>query len=150
MSREPEPPFWKQKSLSEFNQQEWEALCDGCGRCCVVKLEDMDTAELHYTDVACHLLDLDTTRCRDYENRLQRVPLCIQLSADNLNQIPFLPSTCSYRLVYEGKELPSWHPLISQQADSTFLAGMSVRFKVISEDELLDDELEWHIVDWIK
>ncbi|HBC58615.1 MAG TPA: YcgN family cysteine cluster protein [Gammaproteobacteria bacterium] len=146
----PELPFWKQKSLHEFSTQEWEALCDGCGRCCVAKLEDMDTGELHYTNVACRLLDLETTRCGDYKNRFQRVPLCVKLTPDNLSQIPYLPSTCSYRLVYEGKDLPSWHPLISHQADSTFLAGICVGDKVISEDDITEDELEWHIVDWIK
>lgn len=128
--------------------QEWELLCDGCGRCCLVKLEDIDTGELHYTDVACRLLDLDLCRCTDYENRTQRVADCVMISPDNVAETDWLPPTCAYRLLHENKELRWWHPLISGTAQTVDDAGISVRGKIIAEDTVAEDDVQDHCVKW--
>lgn len=141
-------PFWKVKSLDALSTEEWESLCDGCGRCCLVKLEDSDSGEVHYTNVSCRLLDTDTCRCKDYPNRKQLVPECFVLSAATLADYPYLPETCAYRLLYEGKDLPRWHPLVSGSHDSVHEAGISVVGKAISEEYVHPDQLEEHIVDW--
>ena len=143
-----EKPFWQAKRLDEMSQQEWESLCDGCARCCLVKLEDADTGEIHYTNVACKLLDTTTCRCTDYPGRKQRVSACFVLTAATIGDYPYLPETCAYRRLAEGKDLPDWHPLITGDAESVRLAGISVRDKVISEEYVHQDELEQHIVDW--
>lgn len=132
--------FWKQKSLREMTAAEWESLCDGCGRCCLHKLEDMDSGAVHYTRVACRLLDLDSCRCLDYSHRTARVPDCETLTPDKLTQIAWLPVTCAYRLVAEGKDLPSWHPLVSGDPQSVHDAGVSVRLLAVSEVEVDDYE----------
>ena len=106
-----EDPFWKRKSLAEMTA-EWESLCDGCGKCCVLKIEDVDTGEVHYTDVACKLLDCATASCLDYANRKKRVPDCIMLTPQNLDALPWMPESCAYRVLHEGGELPHWHPLV--------------------------------------
>ena len=111
MNTEIRPFFWKHYSLEQLNQTEWEALCDGCGLCCLIKLEDEDTEEIAYTKVACKLLDCQTARCSDYANRHQFVPDCIQLTPEKLQSIGWLPSSCAYRRLNEGKNLPSWHYL---------------------------------------
>ncbi len=124
---EPDAPFWRSKTLAQMSQEEWESLCDGCGKCCLIGLEDMDTGEIHLTDVACRLLDGQTCRCRDYANRQREVPDCVQLTPDNVGQLHWLPKTCAYRLVSEGKPLRSWHPLVSGDAESVHRANVSVR-----------------------
>ena len=106
-------PFWKQKKLQEMSKSEWESLCDGCGRCCLNKLEDWDTAEIYYTNIACSELDCDTCRCKSYDFRFDVVPDCIDLTPQKVEEITWLPPTCAYRLVKEGKDLHPWHPLIS-------------------------------------
>lgn len=131
--------FWNAKSLADLSSSEWESLCDGCGRCCLVKLEDEESGELHYTSLACAELDLESCRCRHYQDRLARVPDCIALSAATLGDYPWLPSTCAYRLIASGEPLPAWHPLISGHADSVHSAGVSVRNFAISEGDLDDD-----------
>lgn len=131
--------FWNDKSLGGLTQAEWESLCDGCGRCCLVKLEDEESGALHYTAVACAELDLESCRCRHYTARTERVADCIALTAATLNGYPWLPTTCAYRLIAEGKPLPSWHPLISGQHDSIHTAGISVRNFAISLADLDDD-----------
>ena len=142
-------PFWEEKSLSEMNEAEWEALCDGCGRCCLVKLEDEDTAEIAYTDVGCRLLDGEACRCRDYERRSERVPDCIRLTPETVRAIGWLPPTCAYRLVEEGADLPAWHPLVSGDAESVHRAGVSVRGRVGAlEDDLTIDEIVDRVVAW--
>ena len=136
--------FWKHKTLAEMSAAEWESLCDGCGKCCLHKLEDEDNGDLHYTNVACRLLDLNTARCRHYPDRQRWVPDCIQLSIDNIEQFGWLPSTCAYRLLAEGEDLPDWHPLVSGDRQSVHRAGVSIRGWTISEDDA--DDLEDHVL----
>ncbi|HEY0635542.1 MAG TPA: YcgN family cysteine cluster protein [Gammaproteobacteria bacterium] len=131
--------FWNDKPLGELNAAEWESLCDGCGRCCLVKLEDEESGELFYTAIACAELDLESCHCRDYPNRRAHVAECITLSAATLADYPWLPSTCAYRLVAAGQPLPAWHPLLSGNPESIHTAGISVRNFAISERDVDDD-----------
>jgi len=140
--------FWKTKTLDEMSPEEWELLCDGCGRCCLVKLEDVDTGELHYTDVACSLLDLGECRCTDYGNRSARVPDCVRLTPQSVAEIDWLPPTCAYRLVNENKDLYWWHPLVSGTTETVCEAGISVLGKVVSEDQVAADDLQGRCVTW--
>lgn len=142
--------FWNSKSLAELTDGEWEALCDGCGRCCLRKLEDEETGEIFYTDVACRLLDLDSTRCRQYADRHELVADCVGLSRDRLDELEWMPSTCAYRLRAEGLPLPEWHPLISGDRRTVHSAGISVRQRVISETCIPEEELQDRLVDWVK
>ncbi len=131
--------FWNEKSLGDLTTTEWESLCDGCGRCCLVKLEDEESGELHYTAIACAELDLESCRCQNYETRTERVPDCVALNAHSLETMSWLPSTCAYRLVAAGKPLPAWHPLESGSSNSVHDAGISVRNFAISEHDLEED-----------
>lgn len=140
--------FWKTKTLEEMSKSEWESLCDGCARCCLNKLEDWDTGEIYWTNVACKLLNHETCRCSDYANRQTLMPDCIQLNTQNIHTITWLPPTCAYRLVSEGLDLPHWHPLISGDPQSVHKAGVSVRGRAISEEGLSADDLEDHVVEW--
>lgn len=134
-------PFWKTKSLAEMNKAEWESLCDGCGKCCLSKLEDEDSGEIHWTSVACRLFDSGACKCRDYPNRTKKVDDCVQLTPENVGTISWLPETCGYRLVHEGRELYDWHPLISGDPASVHRAGVSIRGKVTAfEDDLNSSE----------
>lgn len=142
--------FWQELPLHEMSQQQWESLCDGCARCCLHKLQDDDTEEVFYTNVACELLDTSSCRCQDYTHRLQRIPDCLNLNAENLPEISWLPDTCAYRLLAEGKDLPAWHPLVSGNPQTVHTAGISVRGKVISKHYVHDNALEEHIVHWVK
>ena len=139
-------PFWQRKSLAEMTAEEWESLCDGCGKCCLHKLEDEHSGKLHYTNVACHLLNLDTCRCRHYEHRSQWVPDCVQVTATNIDDLRWMPLTCAYRLLAEGKALPDWHPLVSGNAASVHKAGASIRSWAQSETAIRD--VEEHIISW--
>jgi uncharacterized cysteine cluster protein YcgN (CxxCxxCC family) len=139
-------PFWRCKTLAAMTAREWESLCDGCGKCCLVKLEDERTGQVHYTDVACTLLDRDSCRCRDYPNRTRRVADCVKLSAKDVAAFGWLPSTCAYRLVAEGKDLPWWHPLVSGDPSTVHSAGVSVRGRCVAEREV--DNVEKRIVRW--
>lgn len=141
-------PFWKTRGLSEMTREQWESLCDGCGRCCLEKLEDMKTGKIRYTNVACELMDIDTCRCKAYENRTELVPDCHTLTADNIHKFRWLPRTCAYRLLFEGKDLAWWHPLVSGNADTVHEAGISVRGKIISGEFIHPDDLENYIVNW--
>jgi uncharacterized cysteine cluster protein YcgN (CxxCxxCC family) len=140
-----EPPFWEAKTLAQMSRGEWEQLCDGCGRCCLHKLRD-DDGNIHFTNVACRLLDGDSCACSDYAHRQRRVPDCVQLSPDNLDAIDWLPPSCAYRLLSEGKALPRWHRLVSNDADRVHTAGVSVRGRTI--DERRAGPLEHHVVEW--
>ncbi len=127
---------------------EWESLCDGCGRCCLNKLEDEETGQIHYTDVACRLLDLESCRCTSYEDRQRFVPDCRRLTPQNVGAIPWLPQTCAYRLLSEGRDLEWWHPLISGDPNTVIEAGISVKGRIVSERDT--DDLEAHVVEWSK
>lgn len=139
-------PFWKTKTLEEMTPQEWESLCDGCGRCCLHKLRDEETEELAFTNVACRLLDLHACTCRHYETRREQVPDCVSLTPELVRQIDWLPPSCAYRRVAEGRELAWWHPLVSGDAGDVHRAGVSVRGRAV--DERRAGELERYIVDW--
>lgn len=141
-------PFWKTKSLAEMSDAEWESLCDGCGRCCLNKLEDFDTGEIAWTDVACRLLDHETCRCTNYDLRTRMVPDCVPLDPEKVGTLAWLPPTCGYRLVDEGRDLYWWHPLVSGDPDSVHLAGMSVRGRVVCEAGLRTEDYEDHVVSW--
>lgn len=139
-------PFWREKSLRQMDRAEWESLCDGCGKCCVHKLEDDDTGELMATNVACRLLDRRTGRCKDYRNRRAYVPECVRLTPEKVLELDWLPSTCAYLLLAEGKDLPEWHPLVTGDPESVHAAGQSVRGWTVSEDDVGDD-LENFVID---
>ena len=141
-------PFWTSKPLEAMSPEEWESLCDGCGRCCVNKLWDPDSRRVRFTAVVCRLLDCDSCRCRDYANRVKRVPECVPLSPENLGDYGLLPRSCAYRRLAEGRPLAAWHPLVSGRRESVHEAGISIRGKVISEEWVHPDDLEEHIVDW--
>lgn len=140
--------FWEDKSLAEMNTEEWEALCDGCAKCCLHRLEDEDTREIYFTNVHCRLLDLETSRCGDYHNRSTRVSDCITITLKELDDPYWLPGTCAYRLLAEGKALPHWHPLVSGHARTVFDSGNGIIGRTICEDDA--DRLDHHLIDWIK
>jgi uncharacterized cysteine cluster protein YcgN (CxxCxxCC family) len=140
--------FWERKALAKMSQKEWEALCDGCGKCCLNKLEDEDSGEVALTRIACRLLDDDTCRCAHYENRHQFVPDCIVLRPDNLDAHAYwMPDTCAYRLLWQGDPLPDWHPLISGSAETVHSAGISVRGITLSEFDIPEEDWEEHIIE---
>lgn len=133
--------FWTGKKLEELTPRQWEALCDGCGRCCLQKLKSPTTGKVSYTSVACFLYDIETGRCSDYELRHILVPDCIKLDPRNIPQLRWLPKTCAYRRVAEGEDLPPWHPLITGDPESVHAAGFSMRRRVISEEHVHPDDL---------
>lgn len=140
--------FWERKPLKKMSPKEWEALCDGCGKCCLNKLEDEDSGEVALTRVACRLLDDATCRCAQYDIRHQFVPDCIVLKPDNLDTHAYwMPETCAYRLLWQGNPLPDWHPLISGTADSVHTAGISVRGMTESEFDIPEEEWEDYIIE---
>ena len=139
-------PFWRRKSLTEMTPAEWESLCDSCGKCCLLKLEDADTGVVSYTDAACKLLDLHTCRCTKYAQRKRYVPDCIKLTPKLVDKLRWMPSTCAYRLLSEGKDLPDWHPLVSGDPESVHRAGISVRGRAVAE--AVAGDLEHRIVEW--
>ncbi len=141
-----EEPFWRRKTLAEMTRGEWESLCDGCAKCCLDKLQDDDTGEISYTEVACRLLDLGTCRCTDYANRKRFVPDCVVLTPRTVARLTWLPSSCAYRLISEGRDLEWWHPLVSGDPETVHRAGVSVRGRAVPE--AVAGDLEDHIVHW--
>ena len=141
-----DPPFWDTKRLDEMTQAEWESLCDGCGRCCLHKLRDEATETLSFTNVACRLLDLQTCGCTDYARRQEKVPDCVALTPAALDDIDWLPPSCGYRRVQEGRGLAWWHPLVSGDPATVHEAGISVRGRAVSEER--SGPLERHVTDW--
>lgn len=140
------PNFWETKKLDEMSDEEWELLCDGCARCCLIKLEDEDTRELHFTNVSCYLLDIDACKCADYENRKLRVPECLRIRKMKPEEYQWLPETCAYRLLSEGKTLPEWHPLIAGSNTAIDAACIKVSGFAVSEDHVHPEQLEEHII----
>ncbi len=145
-----EPAFWREKRLRDLSRDEWEALCDGCGKCCVVRLRDDDTGAVVDTDVACRLLDVRACRCSDYARRADRVPDCVTLTPDTVDALDWMPRTCAYRLVARGEDLPWWHHLVSGSRETVHEAGMSVRGRVIGEAdaEAAGLDFEERVVVW--
>ena len=141
--------FWKSGSLEKMSHEEWEALCDGCGRCCLHKLEDVDTGLLFYTNVACRLLDERECRCSDYAARRTLVKDCLLLSPNDTAAFDWLPQTCAYRRLSNGMDLEWWHPLVSGDPDTVHQAGISVRGRTVNETDVPVDRLEEHIISWI-
>ena len=139
-------PFWKAKSLKDMSLDEWESLCDGCAKCCLNKLEDVDSGEIAYTNVSCRFLDLETCRCVDYQARTLAAPDCVELLPRNISDLKWMPSTCSYRLLNEGKDLPPWHYLICGDRETVHRLQKSVKGRIVSERDAGD--LEDYIVDW--
>ncbi|RBP53261.1 YcgN family cysteine cluster protein [Arenicella xantha] len=142
-------PYWETKSLFEMSLQEWESLCDGCAKCCLSQLQDDETEQLVFTDVACDLLDDNTCRCTDYENRSVRVPRCVTMTPDNVHEAAeFAPPSCAYRLVLQGQPLADWHHLVSGSVATVHERGKSVRHRVRFEREVDEDSLQDYIVEW--
>jgi uncharacterized cysteine cluster protein YcgN (CxxCxxCC family) len=145
----PPKPFWRRKTLEEMTIEEWESLCDGCGRCCLLKLEDEDDGKVYTTDVGCRLLDRATCRCGDYANRKEKVSDCVQLTPELARSLAWLPPSCAYRLVANGKDLPWWHPLVSGRAETVLEAGVSAAGRVTATEENVNgDALLGRIVTW--
>ncbi len=145
-----EKEFWLARPLEDMSREEWEALCDGCGRCCLHKLEDCDSGRIYYTRVACRLLDLETCRCTDYPNRQARVDDCVRIDRQSLRDASWLPVTCAYRRLAEGRPLAWWHPLVSGDPETVRQAGISVSGRVLPEANVAPDGLEEHVIRWIR
>jgi uncharacterized cysteine cluster protein YcgN (CxxCxxCC family) len=143
----PHLPFWKSTPLSEMNRSQWESLCDGCAKCCLQKLEDADSGEVYHTNIVCRLLDLESCRCTRYAQRSELVPNCVGVTPSLLEDPYWLPASCAYRLLAEGKALPAWHPLVSGSPDSVISSGNSVQGRVVPETEA--DDWEHHLIDWV-
>jgi uncharacterized cysteine cluster protein YcgN (CxxCxxCC family) len=141
--------FWNSKALVDMSRKEWESLCDGCGRCCLHKLEDIDTGLVFYTNVACRLFDEESCRCRDYSRRARLVKDCLVLAPSDESQFRWLPRSCAYRRLAEGKTLEWWHPLVSGRQETVSEANISVQGRTVSEASVGPNELEDHIISWI-
>jgi uncharacterized protein len=138
--------FWEKKTLDQLTLAQWEVLCDGCGRCCLQKLKHPTTGKVDYTSVACRLLDLTTCRCTAYSRRRRLVRDCLELKPAQIFSMNWLPRTCAYRLIAQGKPLPEWHPLISGDPESVHRAGISIRHKALSETDIEADQLENYLL----
>jgi uncharacterized protein len=139
-------PFWQRKTLDDMTASEWESLCDGCGRCCLLKLEDEDTADIHLTRLSCKLLDVSTCRCKDYPKRHVQVPDCVAINPAKVRELSWLPPTCGYRLIEAGAPLQWWHPLVSGSPDTVHQAGISVRGWALSETRVKPEHIHRYII----
>lgn len=139
--------YWEHKALSDMSQREWEALCDGCGKCCLHKLQDEDSGDIVFTSVSCRHLDLETCSCQVYSQRQRYVPDCLTLTPENVNEVDWLPASCAYRLLADGQPLPEWHPLVCSDPQAVHRAHISVCGKVISEDDIAEEDLDLYIID---
>ena len=142
-------PYWESKSLQSMTKKEWELLCDHCAKCCLHKLEDDVSGEIFYTDIACELLDLEQCRCRHYQNRAVKMPTCIDLRTQDLSYLLIMPETCAYRRVYEGKPLPSWHPLLVGDSKEMHNNGQSIKGRAVSAKAIHVDDYEERIIQWV-
>lgn len=140
-------PFWKTKTLQEMTPEEWESLCDGCARCCIIKFQDEDTGHVYHTNVVCELLDIYHCRCTRYAERSLLVPTCLTLTPQNVGMLSWMPETCAYRLLAEGKDLPPWHYLVCGDCNAVHKAGISVRGKVVSGVDVEEEDLPDYVVD---
>lgn len=138
--------FWETKTLQEMSSTEWEALCDGCGLCCLQKLEDDEDGSVYFTRIACKLLDLTTCRCKNYAERKSFVPDCVQLTFDDVESFHWLPPSCAYRRLSEGEKLPDWHPLLTGDYESTHKSGISMAGKMLSEEQVSEDKWEDYLI----
>ena len=145
-----EAPYWRTTALEDMSEAQWEALCDGCGKCCLNKLEDWDTGEFYFTNVACKLFDDGSCRCSDYANRFDTVADCIKLTPGTVRSYRWLPSTCAYRLVADGRDLPAWHHLVCGDREAVHDGHRSVQGRTVSEREVPEEEYEFHLIDWIE
>ena len=143
-----EQPFWETVKLADMSTAQWESLCDGCGKCCVLKLEDIDTGAIYYTDVSCKLLCTKTARCTNYADRKKHVPDCVILSPDNLDEVHWMPESCAYRRLQEERPLPSWHPLLAGDTQQMIAAGHCVAGKVTAETAIAETDMPDHLFDW--
>ena len=141
------PNFWKGKTLAQLSPEEWEALCDGCGQCCLYKLEDEDSGDLYLTNVVCRFLDHQTCQCQVYSERHQAVPTCVQLTPQNVLELKWIPPTCAYKLIAEGKDLLDWHPLVCGEKQSIQKTDFFIGDRAISESEVDMDDLENYVID---
>ena len=144
----PKKPFWKSTPLTEMSKEQWESLCDGCGKCCCIRLEDEDNGAIYITDVVCKLFDSQSCQCTDYKNRSIKVPDCVTLTPDNVDKLNWMPQTCAYRLIANGEDLPPWHHLVSGSKETIHDAGMSVQNAVISELAVDEEDHPHRIVIW--
>lgn len=142
-------PFWESKSLAQMSREEWESLCDGCAKCCLLKLEDEETGLIHYTNVVCSYLNQKKCQCTQYKERRRLVPTCLQLEPGELDDLYWMPSTCAYRLLNEKKPLPQWHPLVTGSRKEIVASGNTVTGKVISEEYVHEDGLDEHLITWV-
>ena len=146
---QPQTPFWQEKRLVDMSMEQWEALCDGCGKCCLVQLEDEDSGQRCFTDLACKYFNIEQGGCTAYEQRSQKMPTCVKLTPQNLAEVYWLPMTCAYRLINEGKQLPAWHPLLTGNKKSVAESGHAMAGRVIPILAVDEENWEDHIVDWV-
>lgn len=142
-------PFWKTTSLENMSTDEWESICDGCGKCCLQKLQDDETDEIFYTRLSCHQLDVGASQCKVYETRQSKVPGCITLTPDKIDEFQWLPDTCSYRVLHETKELPDWHPLVVGNNKEMLRQGLTVQHYAVNENTVEEEEWDTYIIKWV-
>ena len=139
-------PFWKTTALIDMSKDQWESLCDGCALCCLQKLQDDESDDVYYTDVHCQYMDRDNCQCTVYENRNQKVPTCVWLTPEQATEFKWLPTTCAYRLIAEGKDLPEWHPLVSGDKETVHTAGISMHRRGIPDNMISEDQWQDRII----